>query len=243
MKNSEKWKSSKYEILHGRLRASRDTGELAVGSRFIADIVADFYSRAIPAYSKGRLVDLGCGKAPLYGLYKDFSSDVTLTDWPHSAHHNECLDCACDLNKRLPFPDNEFNTIILSDVLEHIAEPGQLWKEMHRILSAKGRVLLNTPFYYWIHEQPYDYYRYTEYALKYMAESAGFKVLELDCFGGAPEVVLDILSKRFARNKIGRVLLWAIQCLQEKTKHRALTKKSRKTFPLGYYMVVEKQEG
>ena len=242
MKNPEIWKPSKYEMVNGQLRGSMDPCELAISSRFIANVVAGFYNRAIPAYCTGKLVDLGCGKAPLYGLYKHYSTNVILADWPQTSHPNECLDYPCDLNQALPFDDNEFDTIILSDVLEHIPEPIQLWQEMYRILSVHGKLLLNTPFYYWLHETPYDYYRYTEYALAYMAQSAGFKVIELDCFGGVPEIILDLLGKKFAMKKSGRTFfLWMIQKLGARLKDKTLEKKSRKLFPLGYFMVVEKE--
>jgi SAM-dependent methyltransferase len=40
------------------------------------------------------------------------------------------LDFECDLTKPLPFADGEFDTIILSDVLEHVPQPERLWSEI-----------------------------------------------------------------------------------------------------------------
>ena len=243
MKKPECWKPTKYEIINGRLIGSSNPKELAICSRLVADMTANFYSRAIPAYVNGRLLDMGCGKAPLYGYYRNYCTEVTLADWPESLHQNQCIDIVCDLNRPLPFKDNEFDTILLSDVLEHLYEPIQLWEEMYRILSPHGKVLLNTPFFYWLHEIPHDYYRYTEHILQYMAESTGFRIIELDSFGGGPVIILDILSKMFSINKKGgRLTQWGIQKIGERLKKASLKKKSRKLFPLGYYMVVEKLE-
>ncbi|HRF81361.1 MAG TPA: methyltransferase domain-containing protein, partial [Flavobacteriales bacterium] len=76
-----------------------------------------------------------------------------------------------------------FDTIILSDVLEHIRKPEALVKEMYRILAPGGQVIMNVPFYYGLHEQPFDYYRYTQFALRAITEDAGFAVVELEAIG------------------------------------------------------------
>tara|TARA_Y100000996_G_C22148842_1_gene489551 strand:- start:53 stop:223 length:171 start_codon:yes stop_codon:yes gene_type:complete len=48
---------------------------------------------------------------------------------------------------------------------------------------------------YWIHEEPYDYYRYTEYIIKKMMDDLNLKPLVLKPIGGAPEVLTDIISR------------------------------------------------
>jgi len=45
-------------------------------------------------------------------------------------------------------------------------------------------MILQVPFQWWLHEQPFDYYRYTSYGLKYLFEKAGFKVIEISPTGG-----------------------------------------------------------
>jgi SAM-dependent methyltransferase len=110
-------------------------------------------------------------------------------------HPNPHLDQEQDLNKPIAFPDASFDTIILSDVLEHIRRPEDLVREMYRVLAPGGQVIMNVPFYYGLHEQPFDYYRYTEHALRSMAEDAGFAVVELEPIGGVPEIMADLFSK------------------------------------------------
>ena len=178
--------------------ASRDTREVAVSSRLHADLVARWYDLYIRQFVRGRLLDLGCGKIPLFEVYRNFVTENVCADWGNSLHKNAHLDVECDLTQRLPFADGEFDTIILSDVLEHIPEPGQLWREMSRVLSADGRILMNVPFFYWLHEQPHDYYRYTEYALERFADSAGMRITHLTAIGGAPEIMADIFAKNVA---------------------------------------------
>jgi ubiquinone/menaquinone biosynthesis C-methylase UbiE len=155
------------------------------------------------------------------------------------------VDVWCDLTETLPFGDGEFETIILSDVLEHIPEPANLWKEMARVLSPSGKVLISVPFCYWIHERPYDYYRYTEYALRRFAEPSGFTVIALNPLGGAPEVVADILAKTVLQTpKIGRLLSASIQhltsLLLKTTLGKAVSDATSASFPLEYFLVAEK---
>ena len=154
MKNREQWKPSKYVYRKGRLRASRDPKEVGVGSRLIADITARLYDEHIKDNAKGRLIDLGCGKVPLFEAYKDYVTDNVCVDWENTLHKNPYLDVECDLTKRLPFGDAEFDTVVLSDVLEHIPQPELVWHEIARIMRSGGRLLMNVPFYYWIHERP-----------------------------------------------------------------------------------------
>ncbi len=180
---------------HG-YRASRDRGQVSAGSRLIADRVAAFYSQAIPRYVKGPLLDLGCGFAPLYGLYRRHATEVVLVDWENTLHPNPHLDFAQDINEPLDrLEDARFQTVILSDVLEHVREPMRLMGEISRVPAAGGHLLMNVPFLYWLHETPNDYYRYTEYSLRYLSESRGLDVTELRVLGGAPDPIADVASK------------------------------------------------
>jgi len=214
MKNKENWKESKFVKKGNVLRASRNPNEVGYSSRLIVDMIANFYTLKLKAYARGNLLDLGCGKVPLWGAYKEYVSNNTCVDWNNSKHNNEYLDKYSDLNSSLELEDDTYDTILLSDVLEHIKNPRVLWKEMARVLKANGTLILNVPFYYWLHEDPHDYFRYTKYALNAMAEEAGFEVIEIEALGGAPEVLADISAKVMAQIPIiGRPIAIAIQSL------------------------------
>ena len=195
MKNKDKWTPSKYVHKNGRLRASRDEKEVGIGSRLIADLIAEAYDENINKYVEGSLIDLGCGNVPLYEAYRKYTDNNICVDGGNSYHRDDFLDNICDFSKKIPYNDAEFNTIVLSDVLEHKSEPKHLFNEMNRILVVGGKVLMNVPFLYWIHEQPYDYYRYTRHALQHIADQSGFRIILIKTIGGAPQVIADILSK------------------------------------------------
>jgi len=246
MRNPELWKPTKFVLRRGRLRASKNRKECAVASRLAVDRTAALYAEFIPAHCRGRLLDLGCGFVPLYGTYAPHVTESVCVDWPNTIHKSPNLDVACDLSSKLPFVDACFDTLILSDVLEHVPDPSLLWSEMSRVVRGQGKLLLNVPFLYRIHEAPHDYYRYTEFALRRFAERSGFDVLLLQAIGGVREVLGDLIAKRLERRPLlGKPLAIAVQaaCFRiGNTKVGARkTAKTGRVYPLAYFMVAKRR--
>lgn len=243
MKNQDDWTPSKYIHYQGRLRASRNAAEVQVASRLYADLVSKHLQAILKEFVSGRLLDLGCGKVPLYAAYKDYTTSILCTDWQFSDY----IDFRCDLSHPLPIKEASFQTIVLTDVLEHIVSPQELWIEMSRILSVHGIVILSVPFYYGIHEAPHDYYRYTIHALEHLATSADFEIQLPKPIGGAPEILADLLAKHCSKIPfIGNALA---TCIQYLTFHfvqiwpgKVWSERSSRNFPLGYLMVARKRK-
>jgi len=194
------------------------------------------------------LLDLGCGGVPFYAVYREYVSEIVCVDWSNSLHGNDHLDAQCDLTKDLPFADASFDSILLSDVLEHIPTPERLWREMARLLKPGGKLLLNVPFVYPLHEEPYDYYRYTKYAVRRFAEITGFDVILIKELGGAPEIVVDIFSKSISR--FGPIGEWVADALQAVCRRlvasplgTTVSERTAKHFPLGYFMIARRLDG
>jgi SAM-dependent methyltransferase len=245
MKNTDNWKPSKFIFKKGKLIASRDVREVSISSRLMADIVASFYKKYIPVYVRGNLIDLGCGNVPLYNVYREYIVDNVCVDWPNDNHQNSFVDKECDLNLLLPFDSGAFDSIIISDVLEHIHTPQLLWQEMARILKTDGYLLMNVPFYYWLHEEPHDYYRYTRYALEKFAAESGFQIMKLLPIGGIPEVLADLRCKLYIRIPfIGKFLSEFVRIRTKLFLYTSLGKRisgsTADKFPLGYFVVAKK---
>lgn len=246
MKNVDSWRPSKFVFKKQQLRASRNRKEVHVGSRLMADLVARQYQDHLKKHAKGKLLDLGCGNVPLFEAYKAYVTDNICVDWPHSPHSNDHLDYECDISRDLPFSHNSFDTVILSDVLEHIPRPEHLVKEVSRVLSPEGKLLMNVPFYYWLHEQPNDYYRYTQFALKRFIKEAGLNLILIEPIGGSPEILTDILAKHFCHIPLlGNPLAMFIQSvtwLAVTTRWgRSISIKTAKLFPFGYFVIARKE--
>jgi SAM-dependent methyltransferase len=245
MRNVSTWKPSKFEYRNGILRASKDPQEVSTSSRFVADIVASQFESHLKEHVQGHLVDLGCGKVPLYDAYKDYITESLCVDWPASIHKNPFLDAECDLNLTLPFQNEQFDTIILSDVLEHISNPTQLYSEMCRILKPSGKVIMNVPFFYKLHETPHDYFRYTKFALLKFANDSRFKVILLHEMGGLPEVLTDLSSKLLVNIPlVGRYISifiqWTGRLFSRSGLGKKLTAKTKEHYPLGYFAILQK---
>lgn len=245
MRNIELWKETKFINRRGHWRPNPDRRALTPGSRLIAALVAEKYEHYFPRYARGHFADLGCGKVPFWGMYRQFTTHVTCADWPFSLHQNLHIDVACDLTRPLPFRDAVFDTVLLSDVLEHIPEPKECLREIARTLRPGGVLLMNTPFFYWLHEMPHDYYRYTEFALRYLLEQAGYVVEVLEPVGGSPEVVADLAAKHLAKLPlVGSAVAGALASLALTLRRlrawRSFSAKSARLLPLGYFVVARR---
>lgn len=82
----------------------------------------------------------------------------------------------------LPFADETFDVLLANNVIEHLPDPAQGVREMHRVLAAKGQVLYTIPFLYPVHEAPRDYARFTRYGLQRLFRD--FPAVEIRARGG-----------------------------------------------------------
>jgi SAM-dependent methyltransferase len=239
MTGQANWKPSKAVLHDGRWRASRDPAEVTPSSRMIADLQISAYADAIMEHAAGTLVDLGCGKAPYRGIYRDRVTRSIGVDWPSSVHGDDNVDVVSDLNERIDLPDESADTILCTDVLEHIYRPEKLWTEMFRIARPGACGIIGTPFFYWLHETPHDFHRYTSFALRRYAQDAGFEVVSVDAIGGHRHVVADLLLKRWRRGPrkyLGR----AVAAILTTKPPRPSERSELNPFPLAYIMVVRR---
>lgn len=138
MKNAEKWNPTKFAWTAKGWRGSKNPRHLAVSSRLSADLAVRAVEMCITKYARGRLLDLGCGAAPLYGLYRERVEEVVCVDWPSSQHDTQYVDLFADLGDTIPYPSNSFDTILSTSVLEHIARPDKIWAEIARCWRRAG---------------------------------------------------------------------------------------------------------
>jgi SAM-dependent methyltransferase len=84
----------------------------------------------------------------------------------------------------LPIQSCVYDAVICTQVLEHVSEPDKVIGEFSRILKTNGYLWLTTPLYFPEHEVPYDFYRYTQYGLKWLLAHNGFEVIEMNWLEG-----------------------------------------------------------
>ncbi len=94
----------------------------------------------------------------------DFWQDAFLVD----GHPNEP-------RHALPFSDGSFDVLVTTKyIMEHISEPEEVVYEMHRVLCQGGEAFVTAAHIRRQHQKPYDYYRFTEFALEHLFKKAGF---------------------------------------------------------------------
>lgn len=241
MRKKDFWRPRKYIETPNGLRASRDSLEVGLGSRFVAYLQAAAYEKAIRLHAKGLLLDLGCRKVPLFGIYRNYVTDNICVDWSNTYHRTPNLDCELNLGMSMPFPSGCFDTILVTDVMEHISDPFLVWQEISRLLRPSGKLIIGVPFLHPVHEEPFDYFKYTEFSLRMLSERNDLCVTSLISYGGSIEVISDILAKHLAFSRF----LSALHLLMAKTfsslilGHKMRHMTSAK-FPLGYCLVAQK---
>lgn len=138
---------------------------------------------AAKKYARGKLLDIGCGEKPLQNMFAPYVAEHIGLDHQDSLHAKDNVDIfgtAYDIPK-----ENEcFDTVLCTAVLEHLEEPGKAIAEAMRVLKQGGIAIYTVPFFWHLHEEPRDFYRYTEYGLKYLFEKNGFEIVEIKALSG-----------------------------------------------------------
>lgn len=236
MKNRDKWVQKRF--------FKNDMGHFI--GHHMQRLVGPVYEEAIKKYTVGYLADLGCGDVPYYHFYKDLIIDNICIDWRNSTLDISYCDIETDLNMTLPLDNNLFDTVLATDVLEHLSMPHVFFKEISRILKPDGYLILGVPFLYWIHDDNFDYHRYTHQMLREYCNQNSMEVIELNTYGGLPEVIFDLVHKGYAfYNFRGTRLFYyfweGFGKFMSKMKFvKKMSINSRHVFPMGYLLVARK---
>ena len=104
----------------------------------------------------------------------------------HDAYDWGNIDVIEDITK-LSFESNKFNTVLLLEALEHIAEPQKAIDEVFRIIKPSGFVVITTHMCWELHgrEEYRDYWRFLPDGLKYLLKN--FKDVEIVLEGSSNE--------------------------------------------------------
>jgi SAM-dependent methyltransferase len=130
----------------------------------------------------GRMLDFGCGSKPYKTLIKvDQYIGLDFNGQGHS-HEGEEIDYYYD-GKSIPFAAGEFDSILTTEVFEHVFNLEDVIGELHRVLKSRGLILITMPFIIAQHEMPTDCVRYTCPGLINLLTKNGFTVLRYENLG------------------------------------------------------------
>lgn len=120
------------------------------------------------------LVDIGCGTKP-YKDYVDKTVKYIGVDLDSANDNVDLISSAYSINLKSENADY----VISFQVLEHLEEPLLMLKEACRILKIGGEICITFPMSEHLHEEPYDFFRYTEHGISYLLRSAGFNKIKI----------------------------------------------------------------
>ncbi len=144
---------------------------------------------------KGRLLDIGCGEKPYLDIFSPHTVSYTGIDIPQSLHKKDAVDIFANAH-HLPFKKDTFDTVLCLEILEHVKQPLEVLKEIHRVLKPGCILVLSTPQNYWLHNDPEDLYRFSQQGLiELVREQIGFTINYIHSLGGTREFFIDFVCK------------------------------------------------
>lgn len=142
--------------------------------------IRKFNDRCIRSYAKGvknkQVLEIGSG-TQAFG--KDYYSAKRYFDLS-----NEFIQS--DINPEFGHPlvditimeeSDAYDIILCMNVLEHVYDYQKGIQNMYRALRPSGELVVFVPMFYPLHDEPHDYWRFTEHALRKMFQD--FEIIEL----------------------------------------------------------------
>jgi ubiquinone/menaquinone biosynthesis C-methylase UbiE len=132
-------------------------------------------------------------------------------------------------------------------VLEHLERPWDAVKEMYRVVKPGGHVLLTTPLFWHLHEEPRDFYRYTKYGLQYLFETEGFETVLIQPMSGFvvtfTQEFIYILNmfKKSKKTRIFKPIIHVLQFLLQSIAYSINKWDMSHRFTWAYFVVARKK--
>ena len=123
----------------------------------------------------GNLLDFGGGSKPYQNLFVKSQNYFSI----EVLSNKENLESDVYYNgSKLPFADNAFDSILCTEVFEHVENINEVVLELFRVLKPGGKMIVTTPFMCIEHEMPFDFRRFSFNGLKSLMINNNFKILK-----------------------------------------------------------------
>jgi 2-polyprenyl-3-methyl-5-hydroxy-6-metoxy-1,4-benzoquinol methylase len=141
-------------------------------------------------------LDCGCGNQPFRSAIIQHGFDYESLDVLQNKYNNVDYLCALDA----PFKDyslavtKKYSLVLATEVLEHVSDWYAAFANIASVMEPGGYALLTAPFFYPLHEEPYDFCRPTVHQFEKVSRSAGLEVHSIKKAGNAVDVMGTILG-------------------------------------------------
>lgn len=133
----------------------------------------------------GKVLDLACGVMP----YKEYLLSDKVEDYigidlePTEYHHDVKPDFYWN-GIDIPLENSSVDFVLATEFLEHYFDTAAILKEIKRVLKPGGVFFFTVPGIWPLHEAPYDYHRFTPFALEEHFKKSKFSLWEIKPLGG-----------------------------------------------------------
>lgn len=148
---------------------------------------------------RGHVLDIGCAdqKPRRYlsteCIYIGLDHYLTASEW-YGTRPQVYGDAAA-----LPFPPSSFDWVLLLDVLEHLPDPQRTIGEIKRVLKSGGRLVLQVPFLYPLHDAPLDFQRWTLHGLRTLGQRFELSVTKEECLSNPLQSAALLANLAFSK--------------------------------------------
>lgn len=163
--------------------------------------------------ASGVILDIGAADRWILAHLPSGTSYVAL-DYPATGNefYNARPDIFADACS-LPLADQCVDGVVCLEVIEHVPDPARAIEEIARVLKPGGTAWVSMPFLYPLHNEPFDFQRYTEFGLRRDMARASLEVVSIDRTGHALRSAGLIMCLAIAGGVDGRRAIFKILLL------------------------------
>ncbi len=151
-------------------------------------------SEIIGVLKGGKVLDIGCGEQPLKLFFNEKGFSYKSLDYKQNIYGT--VDYINKIDGALNILES-FDILICTEVMEHVLDWQTAFKNFSKLLNHNGLLLITCPMFYPLHEEPFDYWRPTPYAIKMFSENNGFNIVKEKKLGECFDLIGTILSNSY----------------------------------------------
>lgn len=205
-----------------------------------------------------RILDAGAGQlankpfcAHLDYVSQDFCDYEGVGNEQGLQHENwntDGIDIRSDITA-IPEADHSFDTILCSEVLEHVPYPEKALQELTRLLKPGGNLILTAPFCSLTHFAPYHFSSgFNQYFYQHHLENLGYQIEEISSNGNFFDYMFQELGRlgsvtsKYTDRELNRLDRFLIKQLRKRmSRYSALDSGSSELLCFGFHVKARKR--
>ena len=222
-----------YKNISGSYYAEAHTEKAHKSQSFLYNTREEYFIDFMKLKGNEKILDIGCGSgtfskklAEKYAKTKIIGADASeaVIKYAKKTSTLRNISFVSAPAEKLPFKNETFDVVIISHLIEHLANPQKALKEVRRVLTKNGKMFLTTPNYfslwplaefvfdksiasegYSLNEQHIS--RFDYFSIKKSVKEAGFLVSK------EKSLYLFSLEASVLAKKLGKAFFWLDKAL------------------------------